>query len=380
MVATRTGTGTTPGRDDDDGDDGPGEGTPRGASRSAPTISLDGIMAAIQSIQQKLTQQDDKFRAFERGSGPDWAVHAADDVPRCAADGCSRPVYIESDGHQHPFCGRTCAISAGALRTDGGGNALGAGAADNADSRSESSYAPGAGPGEAGIDPTRRSALPDFDARRLAQPGPTQVAQLWVNREFSTYMRRLHENDPSRAVLVEDLLGMHEHLQLTLDDITDPGVRMHLAPLRQKLETILDAHVIFPSSMGGSQQAHANATLARRAFAEPEEAILYFGTTARHLEAERQRKAYEQACTALTKPPAAGERTTRGTRGGGRRQQQQQQQQPQGQRQSAGGQRQQQQPAPSGPEGQRQARGRASRSPSTRGGRTAAASGAAASP
>lgn len=186
--------------------------------------------------------------------------------------------------------------------------------------------------GEAGVDPSRRVVRSEgsFDAG----PPTTRVSTLLGTTKLWLYMDDLHKSDQDRAALAEDLLAVHEHLQLILGDVRDPRYRMQVAPLRQRLEQILDAYVVFPASFGGTK-AHRDVHIARRAFAEQEEDSLFFGEGARGLGGKRSRKEFDQCCAALKKLPLDGlkdkDRSPCGARGGGggRRNQQQQQTQQQ---------------------------------------------------
>ena len=131
------------------------------------------------------------------------------------------------------------------------------------------------------------------------------MSTLLGTTQFRLYMDELHRSDKGRAVLAEDLLAMHEHLQLILGDVREPRYRLQLAPLRQRLEQILDAYVVFPAAFGGAK-AHRFVHVARRAFAEQEEENLFFGEGARSLARERSRKEFEQCCAALRKLPLDG--------------------------------------------------------------------------
>ena len=193
---------------------------------------------------------------------------------------------------------------------------------------------------EAGIDPDRAVAqsasfYDTFDAPT------TKVERLVATNENRVYMEDLRKSDQARADLAEDLLAMHQDMQVTLADAR--AARQHavaraLGPISLRLEQILDSNVIFPAAFGGAK-AHKYVHIARRAFAEEESlANMFFGEGARSLGGERIHKEFEQCCSALKKLHFDGAkdkdtdnspRGERGGRGGKKKQQQQQHRQQQ---------------------------------------------------
>jgi hypothetical protein len=349
---------------EDNSDEAPGGGEESPAS-------LATVLAAIAGIQQKLEQHDARFGAMEQTSG--WAVReggAASGGPRatCQLPGCSRGVFVEGD-REHDYCSRTHAREHGALPP-----------VDEATSDEEA----GGDACEAGVDPDRRAVQRYASSFDVGPPATTRVANLLGTSKFRLYMDDLHRSDPDRAALAEDLLAMHEHLQLVLGDVRDQRCRLQLAPLRQRLERILDAYVVFPGVSGGAK-AHKFVHVARRAFAEQEEENLFFGEGARTLAGERSRKEFEQCCATLRKLSLEGDKdkdaSPRGSRGGRKKRQQQPQQQQQQpsrsqQQQQSSPQPRQRQPSP---DPRRPSRGR-SNSRSRGGSNSGAAGGAAPQP
>jgi len=352
---------------------------------------LNAVLAAIQAINDRLDKQDRRTTALEQSSG--WTVldgtssdagghegraAAADEArvgspaqparPTCRLEGCTRPAFVEDDGRVHAYCGRAHARAAGALsivEEDGSDD-------------------------EAGVDPDRRRVQPDaisYDDGLLS----TQVSRLLQVPDFRFYLDDLRKSDKDRASLVEDLLAIHEELQiLTLEAREARGVLPigRLGPVRRRVEQALDAFVVFPAANGGAK-AHRYVHVARRAFAEQEGlAGMYFTEGARGLGLERSRKEFEQCCAALKKLPLdelkeSQEGGARGVRGGKKKRRQQprqspspqpRQQQPQQQQQ-----RRPQQPSPD-PSRRRRERGRSGSGPRGGGGAQGAAAGAAPGP
>ena len=135
--------------------------------------------------------------------------------PTCSLPSCTLPVFVEEDGRIHDYCGQTHDREAGAIAS------LDEDVSDD----------------EAGVDPDHCDVRSEVSFYGDAGPPTTQVSRLLGNSEFRDYMDDLRKSDKDRDVLVEDLLAMHEELQVILTDARDARQAAipvsRLGPIRQ---------------------------------------------------------------------------------------------------------------------------------------------------